>query len=118
MGDEQQKEAATTSFAVATKHLGDTPVATAPAIAVIALEMAMKYHDINVVKDGALYQQYKLEGRNMRDLHLDMVFETAMKIEVWLLGASERIASLVVEAIANGVEEEAPVASQGTGETG
>ena len=79
-------------------HLGNTPVAPAHGIAAIALSMAMKYHDIATVQDGALYQQYKLEGKNMVPFHLDMVFETAMKMEAFLLGSSERIAKLVVDA--------------------
>jgi hypothetical protein len=86
--------------------LGETPIAPAHGIAAIALNMALKYHDINVIKDGALYQQYKLEGKNMTDLHLDAVFETAIRMEAFLLGASERIAKLVVDAIA--ADEEAP----------
>jgi hypothetical protein len=84
--------------------IGTTKVAPAHGIAAIALNMALKYYNINTVQDGQLYQQYKLEGRNMRELHLDMVFETAIKIEMHLLGASERIAKLVVEAIAIRVE--------------
>ena len=88
-------------------HLGDTPVAPAHGIASIALSMAMKYHDISVIKDGALYQQYKLEGRNIQTLHLDHVFETATRIERWLLASSDRIAKVVVEAIADLPEDEA-----------
>jgi RNase adaptor protein for sRNA GlmZ degradation len=81
-------------------------IAPAHGIAALALNFALKYHDINTVQDGTLYQQYKLEGRNMHDLHLDMVFETAMQIEAHLLRSSERIANLVVDAIAVGIEEE------------
>jgi hypothetical protein len=79
--------------------LKDTPVAPAHVVASIALHMAMKYHDIQVVKDGALYQQYKLEGKNLQPLQLDTVLETAKILEAHLLGASERIAKMVVEAI-------------------
>ncbi len=86
-------------------HLGNTPVAPAHGIAAIALSMAMKFYDINTVQEGALYQQYKLEGKNMMPLHLDMVFETAIKMEAFLLGASDRIAKLVVDAIADCVDE-------------
>ncbi len=86
--------------------ISNTPVAPAHGIAAIALNMAMKYHDIATVQDGALYQQYKLEGRNMIPLHLDMVFETAIRIEAHLLGASERIAKLVVDAIEIAVEDD------------
>ena len=77
----------------------DAPLATSHGIAAIALNMAMKYHDIVMVKDGAMYQQYKLEGKNFRELHLDMVFETAIQIEAHLLASSERIAKLIVDAI-------------------
>jgi hypothetical protein len=90
----------------ALEPINGTPVATAHAIAAVALDLALRYHNINTVQDGTLYQQYKLEGRNMRYLDLDGVFETAMKIEVYLLGASDRIAQIVVDAIAEGIEAE------------
>jgi hypothetical protein len=93
-------------FAELTPHLGNTPVAAAHAIASIALSMAMKYHDIATIKDGALYQQYKLEGKNLIPLHLDMVFETAIKLEAHLLGSSARIAALVIDAIAANADDE------------
>lgn len=99
------QEGAEPSFKSLQKHLGDTPIAPAHGIAALALDMALKYHDINTIKDGVLYQQYKLEGRNMRDLHLDVVFETAIKMENYLLGASDRIAKVVVEALAFGIED-------------
>ncbi len=81
------------------------PVATAPGIAAIALSMAMKFHDINTVQDGILYQQYKLEGKNLHGLHLDDVFETAMRIELHLLGASVRLAEIVVDAVMAGAAD-------------
>jgi hypothetical protein len=86
--------------------LGSTPIAPAHGIATIALTMAMKYHDINTIQDGTLYQQYKLEGRNMRTLHLAEVFETAEQIERWLLFSQERIAKIVFDAIADAPPEE------------
>lgn len=108
MNDKHQQppQSAEKSFSALAKHLGNTPIAPAHGIAALALDMAMKYHDINTIKDGALYQQYKLEGRNLRELHLDMVFETAIKIEVFLLGASERIAKIIVDAVSVQVEDE------------
>jgi hypothetical protein len=87
-------------------QLGETPVAPAHGIAAIALNFAIKYHDIGTVQDGALYQQYKLEGRNLIPLDLAMVFETAIKMEMHLLGASERIAKVVVDALAFGAEQD------------
>lgn len=99
MSDDDQPENAAEPIKELAEHIGNAPVAPAHGIAAIALSMAMKYADIQMVKDGALYQQYKLEGKNMRALHLDEVFETAMKIEAWLLGSSDRIAKIVVDAI-------------------
>lgn len=98
MSDEVLREVA--------EHLPDAPLPTAPAIAALALSLAVKYHDINTVQDGALYQQYKLEGRNMRELHLNDVFETAIKMEKHLLASSQRIADMVVEALEAGMVEE------------
>lgn len=84
----------------------DTQVAPAHGIAALALNFALKYHDINTVQDGTLYQQYKLEGRNLEALHLDAVFETAVKIEAHLMGASDRIAALLLDAIEVAVKED------------
>jgi hypothetical protein len=84
----------------ALEPMKDAPIAMGPGIASVALSMAMKYHDINMVKDGALYQQYKIEGRNMTGLNLDMVFETAIRIERHLLASSDRIAAMVIDALA------------------
>lgn len=95
--------------------LPDTPVAPAHGIASIALSMAMKYHDIQMVKDGALYQQYKLEGKNITPLHLDHVFETAILIEAHLLGSSDRIAKLIVDALDVRLEDDGPEATNTDG---
>jgi hypothetical protein len=89
-------------------HLSDVKIAPAHGIAAIALSLAMKYHDIATIKDGAMYQQYKLEGRNIREINLDTVFETAIRIEMHLLASSERIAKIVVDVIAELPEEEFP----------
>ena len=78
------------SFKGLAKHMGDTPIAPAHGIAALALDMSMKYHDMSIVKDGALYQQFKLEGKNIRTIGLDDVFADAVKIEAWLLGASDQ----------------------------
>lgn len=103
--DKEAKEVSENAFK-GLEPLKDTPIAPAHGIAAIALNMAMKYHNIGMVKDGALYQQYKLEGKNIVPLHLDMVFETAIKIEAWLLGSSDRIAKLIVDALEVRVEND------------
>jgi len=74
-------------------------------LAAIALNLAMKYHDINMIKDGALYQQYKLEGRNIPSLHLDMVFETAIRIEYHLLNSPSRLADHMMELCRDTIED-------------
>lgn len=79
--------------------LKDVPIGPIHGIAAIALNMALKYHDITTVQDGTLYQQYKLEGRNFATLHLDMVFETAMQIEAHMIGANSRITKLLIGAL-------------------
>ena len=83
----------------AMEPIRNTAVEPAVGVAALALNFALRYHDISTVQDGALYQQYKLEGRNMLVLHLDAVFETAMKMEAHLMGASDRIASLIIDAL-------------------
>src|SRR5580700_8449421 len=95
----------TENFMTEMEPIKDTRVAPIVGIAAIALNFALKYHDINTIQDGALYQQYKLEGRNICTLHLDHVFETAIKMERHLLASSERIAKIVVDAIAEGTED-------------
>ena len=99
--DEAKADNTLNDIAGVAKHIPDAPIAPATGIATIALNMALRYHDINTVQDGALYQQYKLEGRNMGTLHLDHVFETAIRMEAHLLGASDRIAKIVIDAIAD-----------------
>jgi hypothetical protein len=85
---------------------GDVRIAPAQGIAAIALSMAMKYHDISTVQDGALYQQYKLEGKNMMPLNIGLVFETAAQIERHLMASSERIAGVVIDALTYGEDGE------------
>lgn len=82
----------------------DVRIAPAMGVAMIALNMALKYHDINTVQEGALYQQYRLEGKNMVGLHLDHVFETARHIERHLLTSSHEIAEMMVTGLLGALE--------------
>jgi hypothetical protein len=100
----------------AIEPISDTKIAPAVGIAAFALNFALKYHDINTIQDGALYQQYKLEGRNIGTLHLDHVFETAIRMEKHLLAGSDRTAKIVVEAIADATEDETTDKPEGPGE--
>jgi len=97
--------------------LKDAPIAPAHGIAALALNMAIQYHNMNTIHDGALYQQYKLEGRNITTLHLDHVFETAIQMEKFLLGASDRIAKVIVDALEIAVEDDEPKTSDSTPES-
>lgn len=102
------------------KELGpaaDAPIGPNIGIASIALNLAMKYHDIGTIQDGALYQQYKLEGRNIVPLHIDMVFETAIQIEKHLIGSHKRVAEVLLAHLADlDAAEEAQTASEETKE--
>lgn len=95
---EDQKITVGEALASLPKEVMNEPVGPMVAISAMALTMSLKYHDINTVKDGALYQQYKLEGKNFRDLHLDMVFETAIRIEKHLVAANKRVSKFIVAA--------------------
>lgn len=99
-------------------HMGDTKLATSHGIAAIALTLAMKYHQISTIQDGTLYQQYKLEGRNITEIHLSDVFETAIQIERHLLSSSDRIAALVLDVLAIDGEDEDAEISQGDHDAG
>jgi hypothetical protein len=101
-------EGAGEEFRELEKSIPDTKVAPAHGIAAIALSMALKYHDMQMIPDGLTYQQYKMEGRNIRTIGLADVFDTAIRIEAHLLGASARIAQIVVDAIAAPEEAEGP----------
>lgn len=87
-------------------EMKDAVVGPMIGISAIALNMALKYADINTVQDGVLYQQYKMEGKNMQGLHLAYVFDIAMQIEEHLVKANKRVAQLLVaSALAEDIEE-------------
>ena len=88
----------------------DLPINNPTGIAAIALTLAMRYHDMSMIKDGALYQQYKLEGRNILNIALADVFDTAIQIEAHLMGASERFADLVIDVIQEAANTETDAA--------
>lgn len=74
----------------------DAPIGPMIGVSAIALNLAMKYADINTVQDGVLYQQYKMEGRNMQGLHLAYVLAIAKQIEAHLVDGNRRVAQLLV----------------------
>jgi hypothetical protein len=78
--------------------MGDASVSPATAVSALALNFAMKFHDIGTVQDGTLYQQLKLEGKNMQPLHIDMIFETALQFERFILESPNRLSAQVMGA--------------------
>lgn len=86
--------------------VADAPVSPAIAIGSIALKLAVEYHGATVISDGSLYQQYRIEGKEMTPLTLALVLETAREFERHLLTTNERIAAIVVEALEASTEEE------------
>lgn len=98
----------------------DTPMTPGIAVASMALTMALKYHDMQMIPDGATYQQYKLEGRNIRSIGLADVFETAIQIEAHLIMANDRIGKMITSALVVQItEDEAEqIISDGPGEVG
>lgn len=85
-------------------HLPDVPIPPMIGVGAIALQMAMQYHDATVIKDGVLYQQMKMEGKNIGCLGLDDVFDTAKRIEEHLMGSNERILKLTTEVLIDAVK--------------
>ena len=85
--------------------LHDAPISPQLGLAAIALNFALKYCDINTVQDGVLYQQYKMEGRNMHSLHLAEVFDVAAQIEQHLLNTPSRLAGVVLDMVATDIEQ-------------
>jgi hypothetical protein len=87
-------------------------ISPAMGVAMIALNMALKYHDISTVQDGTLYQQFKMEGKNMDTLHLDHVFETARRIERHLLTSANQVSQMMIDGVMDAIEaiaaEESP----------
>lgn len=80
----------------------DAPLSPSVAISALAMNFALKYCDINTVQEGALYQQYKLEGRNMTGLCMDEVLHYARQFEAWLLSGENRHIELMKGEIVEG----------------
>lgn len=82
----------------------DAPMTTSMAIAAISLNMAMKYHDFTVVKDGVMYQQLKMEQKEMRTIQFEDVLETADRIRDYLIESESVIRSMMTESVMNVLE--------------
>lgn len=85
--------------------MGDTPISAAHGISALALNLALKWLDMGMIKDGSLYQQKKLEGANIRLIDLPDVLATAREFEKHILGSPNRLSELVIEALGEAVDE-------------
>lgn len=92
-----------TPFDDVIEHAGDVKIHPSTGMAAIAMNMAMRWHDMCMIKDGALYQQKKVEGANIQVINLNDVLRTAKQIEAWLLTAPNRHAEMLVEGICEGL---------------
>lgn len=97
-------------------NLENLPIDPMIGVSAIAFNMALKYHDINTVQDGTLYQQYKLEGKNMEGLRFAHVVHTAIQIEQHLLKGPERIGKFIIAMLAAPDDEAEESAEQPEGD--
>jgi len=91
----------------------DAAISVPMMVGSIALNMAMKYHGITTISDGALYQQLKLEGKNIQPLHLDLVLSTAERLEMHLMGTQQRLAGMVLDVLMMPADDEDKEAQAG-----
>lgn len=61
-----------------------------------ALAMAVRYHGDTIVKDGQMYQQFKLEGKNMQPTAPLLILQIAMDFERYLRGDYAALADQIV----------------------
>lgn len=73
----------------------DAPLTPSVAISALALNLALKWHDMCLIKDGSLYQQKKLEGANITLIDMPDVLATAQRFEAWLLSGQVRHANIL-----------------------
>jgi len=81
------------------EHLPDAGINPAHGIAGIALSMALRWHDTGVVKDGAMYQQLRVEGKEIRPMDVHDVLDTAKLFEKHLMDAPNRLSAMVFDVI-------------------
>lgn len=79
----------------ADEFLGPLPaeVANAPlfldpaqSVRTLALTMAVKYHGDTIIKDGGMYQQLRMEQKDIQPTHVNVVLKTAIEFERYLRG--------------------------------
>ena len=86
--------------------IADQPMSAAHGVAAVALGMALRYYDTSTVQEGGLYQQLKLEGRNIQALHPDMVLDLAKHFERHIMEAPNRLSEMVIDAVIDAAARE------------
>jgi plasmid maintenance system antidote protein VapI len=81
----------------------NAPMSPAVGVAAVALSLAIKQVDSTLVKDGVLYQQYKMEGKNIKAIGLEDVFETAIAFERHLMSAPNRLSDMILDGLASAI---------------
>lgn len=80
-------------------ELADTKVSPYIGIAALALNMALKWHDMRLIKDGTLYQQIKLENKPIHEIDMSDILETAHQFEKHLMMSPGRLAKVVLDVV-------------------
>lgn len=70
-----------------------------------ALNMAIKYHDSTVISDGVLYQQYRMEGKEMQPLTQDHVIATALRYEIFIRCGENTERMAIIEAVSDQLDK-------------
>lgn len=97
-------------------EMADQPIPVGVAIGAVALNMAIKFCDATVVKDGVMYQQLKLENKKIGTIGLDDVFDVAQRIERHLIDSNKRIQTMMLDTIMGAVSNilDAPAETEAT----
>jgi len=72
------------------------PISRDDGIRMMALSMAIKHIESTMLRDGALYQQLKLDGREIGVLRANAVLEKAIDFERYLRGDYADMAAQIV----------------------
>lgn len=83
---------------LAIEGVQDIPLSPATAISSVALNMALNWFNTTIVKDGAMYQQLKLEGKTIEGVRLSDVFDVAKQFEEYIIRAPDRLAAMILDA--------------------
>lgn len=80
------------------------PVSPAHGISAVALNLALKWFDITMIKDGVMYQQKKMDGSNIISIDLSDVLEVAKKFELHIMSGPSRLSGIMLEAFSEAIE--------------